>query len=158
VGITRDIRDRLIAVETLMSFEGSAVNAAAYVPEDIGDFQVPIFINHAPSGARRIQFADTYYKITRTWTLSLWGQKVGDALLSYNEDRMMDLIDLTYALFLPRPRLEVSGQGMSFVEQALLTGDRDIEIRPYPTGADDSAAFYVVDFSMEITYQVVCYD
>jgi len=152
MGASTDIRDRLVAIEKLMVYDGEAVNAARYIPENIQPHQLPLFINF-PIGAARAQFADTYYKITRTWNLRLWSRKEGDGLRSENEDRILDLADLTYTLFVSRPRLELDGLAATGVYSALLTGDSGMQIRPYPSNEPDHAAFYMIDFSMNITYR-----
>jgi len=57
MGITTDIRDRLIAIERTMVYGGKNVLAAAYIPEKAQPYQTPIFIN-IPRTATRVQRAD----------------------------------------------------------------------------------------------------
>jgi len=155
MGISTNIRDRLIAIEKTMVYDGANVKAALYIPENIQPFQLPLFINF-PAGGARSQVSDTFYNITRTWNIRLYGRKEGDGGRNENEDRMLDLIDLTYDLFLTRQRLELNGAGLTSVMLCEITGDSGAVLRPYPTGAGDSAMFYVVDFSASITYRSNC--
>ncbi len=155
MGISINIRDRLIAIERTMLYDSEAVKAAEYIPEAIQPFQLPVFINF-PVGAARARRADTFYEIERTWNIRLWGRKEGDGGRAENEERMLDLIDLTYALFLPSPRLELNYTGLTNVVSALLTGDGGIEMRSYPTGETDNARFFAVNFSMRVTYRSIC--
>lgn len=155
MGISRNIRDRLIAIETTMEYDDEAVKAAKYIPEEIQPFQLPLFVNF-PTGGARVQYADTFYRITRTWRLSLWGRKEGDGLRAENEERMLDLTDLVYDLFVSRTRLELNGAGLTHVLSGILTGDSGIQLRPYPAHAQDTASFYMVDFSMDVTYRSTC--
>jgi hypothetical protein len=86
----------------------------------------------------------------------LYGRKEGDGGRAENEARMLDLIDLTYDLFVSRPRLELNGAGVTNVTGFEITGDSGIIIAPYPTGAEEDASFYVVDFTAIVTYRSVC--
>ncbi|MHC4558861.1 MAG: hypothetical protein ACYS80_16335 [Planctomycetota bacterium] len=155
MGVSRNILERLLLIERLMQWESENVNAAEYVPEDMQPHQLPIFVNF-PAGSARARKADTFYEITRNWTLSLIFRKEGDGGRAENEYIAMELSDLVYDLFVSRPRLEYNGLGVTSVLSAPLTGDNGYEIRPYPVGADDSAAFYVVDYNMAITYRSTC--
>jgi len=156
MGISSDIRDRLVAIERLMEYDGEAVKAAEYVPEYIQPHQLPLFVNFTGGRATQVQAADTFYQITRQWNIRLYGRKEGDGLRSENEARMLDLIDLTYDLFVSRPRLELNGRGLTNVVSGLITGDSDIQVQPYPSGESDDAAFYVVTFSMDVVYRSIC--
>jgi len=155
MGISTNIRDRLVAIEVLMEYNSKNVKAAKYVPEDIQSYQLPLFVNPPVGSARSIK-ADTFYEIVRNWKIDLWGRKEGDGLRSENEDKMLDLIDLTYALFVSRPRLELSGVGLTNVVSFEITNDSGPTIRSFPTGADDSTAFYMVEFTASITYRSIC--
>lgn len=156
MGVSTDVRDRLCAIERLMTYSGESVKAAAYVPEFIQPSQLPLFVNFPGGRASRVQVGDTFYQITRQWNLKLYGRKEGDGLRSENEERMMDLIDATYDLFVSRPRLELNGVGVSHVVSGLITGDSDIQTEPYPSNETDDALFYVVTFTMDVVYRSVC--
>ena len=78
MGITTDIRDRLNAVERTMVFNGKAVKAAEYISEGLQPYQTPMFFNF-PRTTTRVQVADTFYNITRTWELRLLVIKEGDS-------------------------------------------------------------------------------
>lgn len=155
MGITTDIRDRLIAIERTMVYDGANVLAAEYIPEKAQPYQTPLFINF-PRTATRVRRADTFYYITRNWELRLLVQKEGDGLRSGNEDMAMDLIDLTYALFLPKPKLELNDTGVTGLESTELTGDSGIPIDPYPIGGADNTAYYTVNFTMATVYRSIC--
>jgi hypothetical protein len=139
-----------------MQYDGEAVKAADYIPEQIQPHQLPLFINFTGGRATRVHTGDTFYQITRQWNIRLYGRKEGDGLRSENEARMLDLIDLTYDLFVSRPRLELDGEGLTNVVSGLLTGDSDIQTPPYPSGESDDAAFYTVTFSMDVVYRSIC--
>jgi len=155
MGVSTNIRDRLIAIEKTMVYDGANVKAALYIPENIQPFQLPLFINF-PKGGARSRREDTAFIIERTWTLRLIGRKEGDGGRNENEDRMFDLIDLTYDLFLPRQRLELSGRGLDNIASVSLTGDSGIVLSRYPTGSQDHASFYSVDFNMSVSYWSMC--
>lgn len=155
MGISIDIRDRLITIEELMKFEGANVKAAKYISEEIQPQQLPLFVNF-PVGAARARRGDVFYEITRTWNLRLWSRKEGDGLRSENEDRLLNLIDLVYDLFVSRPRLEVSGVGLTNVVRFEITADSGPTVRPYPSGGQDSASFYMADFTANVVYRSVC--
>lgn len=155
MGITTDIRNRLIAIERLMEYDSENLLAAEFIPEGVQPYQTPLFLNF-PKTATRVQIADTFYTITRGWELRLLVRKEGDGFRSENEAMAMDLIDLTYALFLPRPRLEIDGVGLTHVTEAKLTGDSGIPINPYPVASADNMSYYTVLFTMNITYRSIC--
>lgn len=156
MGITTDIRDRLIAIERTMVFDSELVKAAAYIPEKTQPYQTPIFLNFIRT-ATRVQVADTFYNVTLTWELRLLVKKEGDGFRSANEDMAMDLIDLTYALFLPKPRLELNGSsGVTNLTSAQLTGDSGIPIDPYPVGGADNTSYYTILFGMQTVYRSIC--
>jgi hypothetical protein len=155
MGVTRNIFERLLVIERLMSYEGNLVDAAEFMPEAIQPHQLPLFTNR-PAGTARSRYGDTFYEITRNWTLELWSRKEGDGGRAENEYRIMELSDLVYDLFVSRPRLEYNGRGVTHVRQAMITGDNGYAVRPYPDGETDDARFYVVDFNMAITYRSVC--
>lgn len=155
MGISTDIRDRLVAIEVLMEYDSSNVKAAKYVPEEIQPHQLPLWVNPPVGGARSRQ-ADTFYDIVRSWKLQLWSRKEGDGLRSENEDRVLDLIDLAYTLFVSRPRLELSGVGLTNVINFEITSDSGPVVRSFPSGEDDYAKFYMVEFTASIIYRSVC--
>jgi hypothetical protein len=156
MAVTTDIRDRIIAICETMQYDGSAVNAAQYVPKGIQPFQTPIFIVF-PGSATRVRFADTLYEITRNWILRLYGREYIAGLHSENELRMYDLIDLTYALFLPKQRLELSGEsGVTNLTQAQLTGDSGPLVRPYPLEDTDAKLYHLVEFNLATVYRSYC--
>lgn len=156
MGITADIQARLVAIERTMLYGGVAVNATDYTSEAIADFQLPLFINR-PTNARRVQFSDTGFSITRLWVIQLWGRKDGLGGRAENELLMQELTDLVYILFLSRQRLELNGVGLAHLNSAVLSGNSEVELRPYPDGADSSALHYMVEFQMEIEYESSCY-
>ena len=94
MGISQDIRDRFIAIEVLMEYDGDNVKAAKYIPEEIQPYQLPLFVNF-PAGGSRTRKTDIGFEIERTWNLRLWGRKEGDGGRAENENRMLDLTDLT---------------------------------------------------------------
>ncbi len=153
MGISTNIRDRLVAIEVLMEFGGENVKAAKYVPENFQPYQLPMFTN-PPVGSARSIVADTFYEIVRTWKIDLWSRKEGDGGRVENEDRMLDLIDLTYALFVSRPRLELSGVGLTNVVFFEIINDSGPVVRPFPTGGKNY--FYMAEFTASITYRSVC--
>lgn len=155
MGISQNIRDRFIAIEVLMEYDGNSVKAAKYISEEIQPYQLPLFVNF-PIGAARSRFADTFYEIERTWNLRLWGRKEGDGGRAENENRMLDLTDLTYDLFVSRPRMELAGLGLTNVVSLEITGDSGITVRTYPSGSEDHASFYMIDFNAVVTYRSVC--
>lgn len=156
MGITANIQARLVAIERTMQYNAEAVNSASYIPEKIQAFQLPLFINF-PQPGRRVQFAETFYLITRVWNILLIGKALGDGGRAEDELLMYDLIDEVYDTFLSRPRLELNSLPLTDVISGTLLGDDGAVIQPYPTGADENASYYVVEFQMEITYRSNCY-
>ena len=153
MGISTDIRDRIVAIEILMEYDSANVKAAKYVPESFQPFQLPLFTN-PPVGSARSQRADTFYENARTWRLDLWSRKEGDGLRSENEDRVLDLIDLVYDLFVSRPRLELDGAGLTNVVSFEITNDSGPTVRSFPTGGKNY--FYMVEFTAIIVYRSIC--
>lgn len=155
MGITRDIHQRIIAIQESMVYDGENLSAAQYVPENIQPFQTPVWINFPISGARAA-YADTFYEISRSWRLTLWVRKEGDGLRSENEFMLYDLADLTYETFVSRPRLELNGNGLNNVLSATLSGDAGPNVQPYPSQASDEELYYMIEFQLSIEYRSVC--
>lgn len=156
MGISKNIRDRLIAIERTLVYNSETVKAAEYVPEMIQPGQTPLFVNY-PAGPSRTTRSDRGYDVTRTWNLELYCRAAGgDGGRAENENRALDLTDLTYDLFAGRTRLELAGEaGITGLRTATLTSDV-LEIRPYPAGEGDDAVFYVVTFTLDVEYRSIC--
>lgn len=155
MAITTDIRDRLVALERTITVNGETVNASEYISLGIQDFDLPVFVNF-PLAATRVRTADTFYAITRNWALVAWGSPAPTVIRpDQTEEWMYDLIDAVYAFFLPRPRLELSGAAMNFVQQAILTGDSGIQVRTYPEGSTGDP-YHTVTFNMAVSYRSDC--
>lgn len=157
MGITKDILDRIQAIERTIVYDSSAVSVAEYIPEDIQPFQLPLFVN-VPRPLTRRQTADTMFLLSRTWDLELWYRKEGDRGRAENEYMGYDLIDLTYAAFLTAQRLELSGVGLTGLDSATFTGDGGVSIEPYPRGSADNKSYYLVRFNLITTYRSDCLD
>jgi hypothetical protein len=155
MGITTNIRDRLVVIETSMTYGGSALDAARYVSEGIQDHQCPLFVNfHSGRATSRKEGSD--YQITRNWILKLIVRSTTTGLRSENEFMADDLIDLTYDTFVTHPRLEYLGVGLTDVESAELTGDSDVVIEPYPRDDPATQMYYVVNFGLQVIYRSFC--
>lgn len=155
MGITYNIQQRLKGIQETIEYNGSALKAAEYIPEGIQAFQLPLFVNF-PQSLERAQVADTYYDLTRSWVMRLYGRYEGDGGRAENERRMYDLIDLVYAKFLTSSRLELSGAPLNDVTASQFGGDNGISISPYPLSADESQLYYVVEFTVTVTYRSIC--
>ena len=155
MAITTDIRDRLVALERTITVNGETVNAAEYISLGMQDFDLPVFVNF-PLAATRVQTADTFYLITRNWSLVAYISPAPTTIRpDQTEEWIYDFIDAVYAFFLTRPRLEVSGIGLDFVQQAQLTGDGGIRVKTYPEGSTGQP-FNTVTFNMAVSYRSDC--
>jgi len=157
VAITTDIRDRLVALQRSITVNGETMSASEYVSLGIGQFDLPLFVNF-PLGSVRVQTAGTFFTITRNWNMRCYGSTAPTKVRpDQTEEWMYDIIDATYAFFLPKQRLELNGAPLDFVELALLTGDSGIQIMTYPQD-DQSVNYYTVTFNLQVSYQSHCID
>jgi hypothetical protein len=156
MAISTDIRDRYIALEKTITVGTRTLKAATYVPLGIESFETPIFVNY-PRTATRVRTADTYFTITRLWDLTCYITAAPTVVQpGQTEDFCLDLIDAVYAFFLPRQRLELNGEPLDFIEQAVLSGDTGVTNRNYTLGDAAKVSYYIVTFNMAVSYQSHC--
>lgn len=156
MAITRDIRDRLIALERTITVGTITLDAATFVPLGIQPFETPIFVNY-PRARRRVRTAGTFYTITRNWDLTCYIAP-GPTLLpgGETEDFILDLIDAVDAFFLTRPRLELDGAALDFVEPSIMSGDAGVNNRSYTLEDGSEVTYYIVTFNLPVSYQSHC--
>jgi hypothetical protein len=156
VAISTDIRDRLIALERTITVGDKTLKAATFVPLGIEPFDTPVFVNY-PRGATRVLTADTFYTITRVWDLACYIAPAPTLVnIGQTEDFILDLIDAVYAFFLPRPRLELAGAALNFVEQSIISGDAGVSNRNYTLNDASEVSYYIVTFKLPVSYQSHC--
>ena len=160
MAISRDIRDRLIALERTITVGAApdtiTLKAATFVPLGIQPFETPVFVNY-PRAATRVRTADTFYTITRIWDLTCFISAAPTVLQpGETEDFILDLIDAVYAFFLTRPRLELDGAALDFVEPSVMSGDTGVSTRNYTLNDASKVSYYVVTFNLPISYQSHC--
>lgn len=156
MAISTDIRDRLIALERTITVGTETLKAATYVPLGIQSFDTPIFVNY-PRAATRVPTADTFFVITRTWDLTCYITAAPTVVQpGQTEDFCLDLIDAVYAFFLSKQRLELSGEPLDYLQQALISGDTGVYDRQYTLDDNTKTSYYVVTFNLATTYQSFC--
>lgn len=156
MAISRDIRDRLIALERTITVGSKTMKAAASVPLGIQPFQTPVFVNY-PRALTRVRTADTFYTLTRVWDLTCFITAAPTVVQpGQTEDFILDLTDAVYAFFLPRPRLELSGAPLNFVQPSILSGDTGVSTRNYTLDDTSKVSYNIVTFNLPVSYQSFC--
>jgi hypothetical protein len=154
MGITVDIRDRLCAIERLMTYNGAALKASANVPDGLQANQCPIFINFPRQRTSRAQNKATRYE-TRRWDAKLFVTALGDGLLMVNENMLFDLCDVVSNAFLAVPRLELNQHALDYVVKMEMPGDAGIRAEPFPENSSQSTWFYTITFYLDVDYRII---
>jgi hypothetical protein len=152
MGITVDIRDRLCAIERLMTYNGAALKASANVPDGLQANQCPIFINFPRQRTSRAQNKSTRYE-TRRWDAKLYVTALGDGLLTVNENMLFDLCDVVSNAFLAVPRLELNRHALDYVVKMEMPGDAGVRAEPFPENS--TTWFYVITFYLDVEYRII---
>jgi len=153
MGVSADIRNRLIDIEKTIVFDGATVNAARSTPLAIHDAQLPLFVNNRSGAVSVSRQAAGLTQLTSTWVAKLIVVRASDKIAAQNEADVDDLIDLTIQKFITAPALQLSGLGLDNVVDCQVLGFSDA-IETYPSGSDDGHAYYVVNFNLRIVYYI----
>lgn len=155
MGFTKDLRDRLVALQRTIEYDGSTLDAASFIPLMIQPHQLPLFVN-IPSTTVRTQVGDTFYTLQRDWRMKLWFAKVGERLVSQNEDAAYDLQDVVFDFFVNKQRLQLNGQYLTNLVLFELTGAEGPIIDQYPSGGNETLSYYTISFNATVTYRSFC--
>lgn len=149
MGVTRDVRDRLIAIQRTISVNGTTCQAAPSMPRGIQAFELPLFVN-IPGRRTTTRTAQMLYDDARQWTMRCYIEQAALGLRTENEDFDLDLIDAVDAMFVNKRRLELNGLPQDFVTDVTYGGDNGLQIQRIPAANGDQSAYRAIDFLLTI--------
>lgn len=149
MGVTRNIRDRLIAIQKTITVNGTTCKAAPSMPYSNQDFELPLFVN-IPGRRTTTRTATQMLEDARTWTMRCYIKKAILGLPTETEDFDLDLIDAVDDVFVGLRRLDLNGVPLDNVDNVRYDGDNGIVIQRMPSGNDDRSAYRAIDFLLTV--------